>query len=128
MYLIINATSKEAAVVDPADAPVCVEAARKAGATIKYVLTTHHHFDHAGGNNELKKLVKRRRGRWWRRLDPRPDKASAGRHRDPTGRGCEGHVRPYAMPHAGPHIVPRDGGGWRGRGLHRRHPLCRWVR
>ena len=57
MYLIACPDTKKAAVVDPADAEVCVKAAAAAGVTITTVLTTHHHFDHAGGNEDMKKLV-----------------------------------------------------------------------
>mmetsp|Transcript_56875 Transcript_56875/g.113010 ORF Transcript_56875/g.113010 Transcript_56875/m.113010 type:complete len:283 (-) Transcript_56875:466-1314(-) len=57
MYLIADEVTKEAAVVDPADASTCVAAAQARGLTIKIVLTTHHHFDHSGGNNDLVRLV-----------------------------------------------------------------------
>jgi len=57
MYLIVDGSTKKAAVVDPADAGVAAAAAQAAGAEIAYVLTTHHHFDHAGGNAEMCKLV-----------------------------------------------------------------------
>ena len=57
MYLIVDAASKQAACVDPADADAMVEAAAKLGVTITHVLTTHHHFDHAGGNEKMKQLV-----------------------------------------------------------------------
>ena len=57
MYLIIDEVSKQAAVVDPADPGVALQAAADAGARLAYVLTTHHHFDHAGGNNDIKRAV-----------------------------------------------------------------------
>jgi len=57
MYLIVDEATKEAAVVDPADASIATEAAAARGLTLKMVLTTHHHFDHAGGNADMKRLV-----------------------------------------------------------------------
>ena len=57
MYLVIDNASKQAAVVDAVEPQKILKAAQDAGATIKFVLTTHHHFDHAGGNKELKDLV-----------------------------------------------------------------------
>jgi len=57
MYLIVDDASKEAAVVDPADASACVKAAEALGLNLKMVLTTHHHFDHAGGNADMKRMV-----------------------------------------------------------------------
>lgn len=57
MYLLIDVESKEAAVVDPVEPIVVIEAARKHGVNLTTVLTTHHHWDHAGGNNKLLKLM-----------------------------------------------------------------------
>ena len=57
MYLIIDAATQQAAVVDPVEPQELLKAAAAEGATIVYALTTHHHYDHAGGNKELKKLV-----------------------------------------------------------------------
>ena len=57
MYLIVDAASKQAACVDPADADAMFAAAAELGITITHVLTTHHHFDHAGGNEKMKQLV-----------------------------------------------------------------------
>ncbi|XVF24289.1 hypothetical protein REPUB_Repub13aG0114700 [Reevesia pubescens] len=56
-YLIIDESTKEAAVVDPVEAEKVVEAANQQGAVLKLVLTTHHHWDHAGGNDKIKQLV-----------------------------------------------------------------------
>lgn len=57
MYLIMDKSTMQAAVVDPADAQVAAEAAKAQGAILKAILTTHHHFDHAGGNKDLAGLV-----------------------------------------------------------------------
>ena len=57
MYLIIDAATKAAAVIDPVDAPLCVKTAAAEGSTIVMALTTHHHYDHAGGNKDLKRLL-----------------------------------------------------------------------
>ncbi|XWS08401.1 hypothetical protein CRYUN_Cryun41cG0076700 [Craigia yunnanensis] len=56
-YLIIDESTKEAAVVDPVEAEKVVEAANQQGAILKLVLTTHHHWDHAGGNDKIKQLL-----------------------------------------------------------------------
>ncbi|XVE86009.1 hypothetical protein DITRI_Ditri18aG0001800 [Diplodiscus trichospermus] len=56
-YLIIDESTKEAAVVDPVEAEKVVESANQQGVVLKLVLTTHHHWDHAGGNDKIKQLV-----------------------------------------------------------------------
>ena len=57
MYLIVDASSRAGAIVDPADPDVVVHAAQRLNVTLTHVLTTHHHFDHAGGNDKMKALV-----------------------------------------------------------------------
>ena len=57
MYLIVDPSTKKAAVVDPADPKEVVAAAARLGVQVTTVLTTHHHYDHAGGNAELARLV-----------------------------------------------------------------------
>lgn len=44
MYLLIDKATKEAAVVDPVMPNNVIEAAKKLGANITKVLTTHHHW------------------------------------------------------------------------------------
>lgn len=56
-YLIIDESSKEAAVVDPVEPQKVLQAAYEYGVHLKLVLTTHHHWDHAGGNEKIKQLV-----------------------------------------------------------------------
>ncbi|KAL6131737.1 hypothetical protein ACLB2K_070111 [Fragaria x ananassa] len=56
-YLIIDESTKEAAVVDPVEPEKVLKAAQEHGAQVKIVLTTHHHWDHAGGNEKIKELV-----------------------------------------------------------------------
>lgn len=56
-YLIIDESTQEAAVVDPAEPEKVVKAAREHGVDLKLVLTTHHHWDHAGGNEKIKQLM-----------------------------------------------------------------------
>ncbi|GMI73200.1 GLYOXALASE 2-2 [Hibiscus trionum] len=56
-YMVIDESTKEAAVVDPVEAEKVVEAANQHGVALKLVLTTHHHWDHAGGNDKIKQLV-----------------------------------------------------------------------
>jgi hydroxyacylglutathione hydrolase len=52
-YLVIDEASKEAAVVDVAEAAAVLEAARREGVRIVAILSTHHHYDHVGGNEDL---------------------------------------------------------------------------
>ena len=47
-YLLIDEDTKLAAAIDPADAEVVYEAAKKEGVEIVAILTTHSHHDHAG--------------------------------------------------------------------------------
>ncbi|ONK67975.1 uncharacterized protein A4U43_C05F5820 [Asparagus officinalis] len=56
-YLIVDESTREAAVVDPVEPAKIIAAANEIGADLKLVLTTHHHWDHAGGNEKLKQLV-----------------------------------------------------------------------
>ncbi|OVA10183.1 Beta-lactamase-like [Macleaya cordata] len=56
-YMIIDETSKEAAVVDPVEPEKVLHLAEEEGVHLKMVLTTHHHWDHAGGNDKIKQLV-----------------------------------------------------------------------
>jgi hydroxyacylglutathione hydrolase len=52
-YLLIDPATRDAAVVDCAEAgPVLAEADHR-GARLGAVLATHHHFDHVGGNEDL---------------------------------------------------------------------------
>ncbi|XP_031771883.1 transmembrane protein 104 homolog isoform X2 [Apis florea] len=53
MYLIIDETSQEAAIVDPVDPDTVACAVQQNNVTLTKVLTTHHHWDHAGGNTKL---------------------------------------------------------------------------
>ncbi|KAJ6297131.1 hypothetical protein OIU78_022789 [Salix suchowensis] len=56
-YLIIDESTKEAAVVDPVEPEKLINAANEHGLNLKLVLTTHHHWDHAGGNEKIKEMV-----------------------------------------------------------------------
>ncbi|KAK4874833.1 hypothetical protein RN001_014193 [Aquatica leii] len=55
MYLVIDETTKQAAIVDPVSPETVLEAVNEEGVNLTKVLTTHHHWDHAGGNEELVK-------------------------------------------------------------------------
>ena len=57
MYLLIDDTTKEAAIVDPVEPNKVLEAVKEENLNLTTVLTTHHHWDHAGGNEQLAKLV-----------------------------------------------------------------------
>lgn len=57
MYLLVDESTKEAAVVDPVTPDIVVAAVEEEQATLTTVLTTHHHWDHAGGNKRLAELV-----------------------------------------------------------------------
>ncbi|KAI9156643.1 hypothetical protein LWI28_010010 [Acer negundo] len=56
-YLIIDESTKEAAIVDPVEPEKVLEAAKQHGVDLKIILTTHHHWDHAGGNEKMKEMV-----------------------------------------------------------------------
>jgi len=57
MYLLIDESTEEAAVVDPVDPDSVIKAVEEEGVRLTTLLTTHHHWDHAGGNAELIKRV-----------------------------------------------------------------------
>ena len=53
MYLLVDETLGEAAIIDPVEPDTVMEAVREEGVKLTTILTTHHHWDHAGGNKEL---------------------------------------------------------------------------
>ena len=56
-YLLIDPTTKRAAIVDCSEAgPVLAEVERR-GLMLEAVLSTHHHFDHVGGNDEVARAI-----------------------------------------------------------------------
>ncbi|TNM97339.1 hypothetical protein fugu_015495 [Takifugu bimaculatus] len=57
MYLLIDADSREAAVVDPVEPVKVLEAVKKHGVKLTTVLTTHHHWDHSSGNEKLLRMM-----------------------------------------------------------------------
>jgi hydroxyacylglutathione hydrolase len=52
-YLLVDPTTREAAVVDCAEAAPVLDEVERRAATLLAVLATHHHFDHVGGNRDL---------------------------------------------------------------------------
>lgn len=60
MYLVVDETSNEAAIVDPVEPEKVLEAVKKHGVNLTTVLTTHHHWDHAGGNDKLVSRVEKK--------------------------------------------------------------------
>lgn len=56
IYILIDETLKEAAVVDPAIAKPVIQFLKDNNLTLTKILNTHHHYDHVGGNKELKSL------------------------------------------------------------------------
>ena len=57
MYLLIDESTKEAAVVDPVAPETVVQSVRDLKVHLKTILTTHHHWDHAGGNKKLTQMI-----------------------------------------------------------------------
>jgi len=55
-YLVADATTKEAIVIDPG-LPIEKVAAQLKGLTVKYIVATHCHPGHVGGKDALKDLV-----------------------------------------------------------------------
>jgi hydroxyacylglutathione hydrolase len=55
VYVLLDESSGQAAVVDPGASGLRIsDAISAAGATLKYILTTHGHADHTGGAFDLK--------------------------------------------------------------------------
>jgi hydroxyacylglutathione hydrolase len=52
-YLIIDPASRDAAIVDCAEAEPVLAEARRRSVTLTAILATHHHWDHIGGNEAL---------------------------------------------------------------------------
>jgi len=52
-YLLIEPTTRDAAVVDCAEAAPVLDQVRRRGVRLRAALATHHHFDHVGGNLDL---------------------------------------------------------------------------
>src|SRR5262245_31519342 len=57
-YLIIDEPTKQAAIVDCAEAAPVLRAVRESGAELIAILPTHHHWDHIGGNEDLLKQLR----------------------------------------------------------------------
>lgn len=53
-YLVVCTETGEALAVDPYDAPLMLDTARRHGWTITQILNTHHHNDHVAGNEALR--------------------------------------------------------------------------
>ena len=53
IFLLYDATSQTAAVVDPAEPEPVLQQLEQLGATLTAILNTHHHADHVGGNRRL---------------------------------------------------------------------------
>ncbi|CAG8487034.1 11057_t:CDS:2 [Scutellospora calospora] len=58
-YVVIDESTKEAAVVDPVEPEKILPVVEEHGANLKHLITTHYHLDHSGGNE---KLVSQRSG------------------------------------------------------------------
>jgi len=52
-YLVIDEATKQAGIVDCAEAEPVLRAVRETGVKLIAILPTHHHFDHIGGNEDL---------------------------------------------------------------------------
>lgn len=52
-YLIIDDPTRQAAIVDCAEAGPVLRTVDEAGVDLVAILPTHHHFDHVGGNEDL---------------------------------------------------------------------------
>lgn len=57
-YLVVDESTKRAAVVDCAEADPVLRAVEAAGVELIAILPTHHHWDHIGGNEALLAQVK----------------------------------------------------------------------
>jgi len=52
-YLVIDPSTRQAGVVDCAEAPAVLAEVARRGVKLVAVLATHHHYDHVGGNQDL---------------------------------------------------------------------------
>jgi hydroxyacylglutathione hydrolase len=52
-YLVIDEDTRQAGIVDCAEAEPVLQAVAHAQVTLMAVLPTHHHYDHVGGNQDL---------------------------------------------------------------------------
>lgn len=52
-YVVIDPVTRQAGVVDCAEAPAVLDEVKRRGVDLVAVLATHHHFDHVGGNQDL---------------------------------------------------------------------------
>lgn len=52
-YLVVDPATREAAVVDCAEAAPVLDAVARRRVRLTSVLATHHHYDHVGGNTDL---------------------------------------------------------------------------
>lgn len=52
-YLLIDAATNEAGVIDPSEAGPVAAAVKREGVDFTTIINTHHHWDHVGGNEEL---------------------------------------------------------------------------
>src|SRR5437763_581572 len=57
-YLIIDASTRRAGVVDCAEAGAVLDAVRRHDVQLDAILPTHHHWDHIGGNEDLLKQLR----------------------------------------------------------------------
>jgi glyoxylase-like metal-dependent hydrolase (beta-lactamase superfamily II) len=53
IFVLHDADSRQAAVVDPGDAGPVLACLDRLGATLTAIFNTHHHHDHVGGNRQL---------------------------------------------------------------------------
>jgi hydroxyacylglutathione hydrolase len=56
-YLVACTETGEALAIDPWDADLVLDTARRHGWTIRQVLNTHHHHDHCGGNAAIREAT-----------------------------------------------------------------------
>ncbi len=52
-YLVVDPSTREAGVIDCAEADPVVAEVERRGVTLTCILATHHHWDHIGGNEAL---------------------------------------------------------------------------